>query len=158
MTERYLEILQDSMTKKVELLNALDKLTQQQSDLLKQEEVDFSAFDECVTKKDELVLQLTKLDEGFDLVYRHIRAELPAQKEQYATQIAALQQLISKVMDHSMSLQAQEARNQEALNQVFRREREQLGKRRKSTRVALDYYKSANGVAAIEPQFLDKKK
>jgi hypothetical protein len=157
MIERYLDILIDSLTKKLALLEELDDLTGKQTEILKLEDMDFAVFDEYVTRKDNCVLELTKLDEGFDLVYRNIRDELPGNKEKYATQIALLQNQISEIMDLSMSLQAQEARNQTALNQVFQREREQLGKRRKSTRVALDYYKSAS-VGTLSPQFVDKKK
>jgi flagellar biosynthesis/type III secretory pathway chaperone len=158
MIERYLDILIDSLTKKLALLEELDDLTGKQTEILKLEDVDFAVFDEYVTRKDNCVQELTKLDEGFDLVYRNIRDELPANKEKYTMQIAMLQKQISKIMDLSMSLQAQESRNQAAINQVFRREREQLGKRRKSTKVALDYYKSSSGTSALPPQFLDKKK
>jgi hypothetical protein len=158
MTEQYLAILIDSLQKKIILLNELSELTELQSKVLADKSMDFQVFDAYVNDKDALVKQLEKLDEGFDLVYRHIQKELPQKKTQYAKEIGVLQDLISQIMDKSMSLQARESRNQQAVIQIFREEKTKLGSQRRSNNAALNYYRNSSGLASLAPQFLDQKK
>jgi predicted HTH domain antitoxin len=163
MTEQYLAVLIDSLQKKCILLDKISELTELQSETiaegtLSQEIMDFQKYDAYVNDKDVLVKELEKLDEGFDLVYRHIQKDLPQKKEQYAVQIRTLQQLISQIMDKSMSLQARESRNQQAVMQLIRKEKNKLGSQRRSNNAALNYYRNSSGLASLNPQFLDQKK
>jgi hypothetical protein len=158
MTEQYLAILIDSLEKKIVLLDEIGKLTELQSNVLADKSMDFQAFDAYVNDKDALVRQLEKLDEGFDLIYRHVQKDLPLKRDQYAKEISVLQDLISRIMDKSMSLQARESRNQQAVIQIFRDEKSKLSDQRRTNHAAMNYYRNSSGLAALTPQFLDQKK
>lgn len=158
MTEQYLDILVDSLHRKIELLDKITVLNRQQSEAINAEPANFEDFDRLVDEKDGLLQVLITLDEGFELTYEHIKEELPANQEKYSGYITQLQSLITEVMEKSTSAQAQEARNKQAVEDAFRKERKNLGQGRKSSRAAMDYYRSASKNNVIPPQFMDKKK
>jgi hypothetical protein len=153
----YRHVQKDLPQKKTQYANEIGIL----QDLISQimdKSMDFQVFDAYVNDKDVLVKQLEKLDEGFDLVYRHVQKDLPQKKTQYANEIRILQDLISQIMDKSMSLQARESRNQQAVMQIFREEKTKLGSHRRSNQAAMNYYRNSSGLVALAPQFLDQKK
>ncbi len=104
--ENYLSILEESLRKKLQILDELTSYTMAQQDLLKAEELDYEAFDQLVEKKDPLVQMIMELDQGFETVYDRIKEQLIGHKELYAVQIRTLQNLISELTDKSVKLQA----------------------------------------------------
>ncbi len=111
MISNYLQVLEESLRKKLAALDRVESLCVEQEKLLKAPSFSEEAFDASMEEKGALIDELNRLDEGFESLYGHIREELPAQKEKYKTQIAALQQLVKDVTDKSVSIQAQEARD-----------------------------------------------
>ena len=105
-----------------------------------------------------LIDDLNKLDEGFENLYEHIRLQLLDGKEKYATQIAALQKLITKVTEMGASVQAQEARNKELADNYFLNRKKELKQGRQNSKAALNYYRNMNRSQVVQPQFMDKKK
>ena len=99
-----------------------------------------------------------KLDEGFELLYERVREELQGKKEQYAAWIAETRKLITSVMDKSVSIQAQENRNRMAVERAFYRERQNIGKGKRSMSVAMDYYRNMSNSHVVDPQYMDQKK
>lgn len=158
MIENYLTILEDSLRKKVNVLEEISECNAAQEQILKQEKPSLEEFDEYVDKKDVLLQKLNKLDEGFDSLYEKIREQLLEDKEKYKAQISCIQQLISQVTEKSVSIQAQEARNRKAVEDYFTNEKQQLRQSRQSSKAAYDYYRSMNNVNVVPPQFMDKKK
>lgn len=156
--ENYLSVLEDSLRKKLQILDELTTYTTQQQELLKSEELDYAAFDQLVEKKDPLVQMIMELDQGFETVYDRIKEQLIGHKEQYAVQIRTLQNLISELTDKSVKLQAMEQRNKTAVEQQFRKSREKIRQGRQNKQVALNYYKNMNHSDFVPPQFLDNKK
>ena len=61
-------------------------------------------------------------------------------------------------MDKTESLQKKEQSNKQKLEIYFQNERKDLGTGRRSSKAALDYYKSMNRSNVIPPQFMDQKK
>jgi phage host-nuclease inhibitor protein Gam len=114
-------------------------------------------LDENMAKKDELIKQLTALDDGFETLYAKIGEQLAAQKDKYKPQIKRLQELISRVTEKSVSIQAQEARNKKLIEDYFKGQRNEIRRGRKSSKVAYDYYKNMSGANVIQPQFMDHK-
>lgn len=157
MIENYLKILEESLRKKICILDQLAEQSSIQEDLLKQEKLNLEAFDDCVDKKDELIGTLTKLDEGFEALYDRIREQLQGGKEPYKEQIAVLQQLIAQVTDKNVAIQAQEARNKKMVENYFAKERKTLRSGRQASKAAYGYYKSMNNANVLPPQFMDKK-
>lgn len=158
MLNNYLNILEDSLKKKIEILERIDEVNRVQSDLLKGEQADLENFDRCVDEKDLYIKELEKLDEGFDTLYEKIKQELLGNKAQYADQIKRLQKLITEITDRSVSIQAQESRNKALVEKYFAEQRKELGQIRKSSKAAYGYYQNMSKSNTAPPQFMDKKK
>lgn len=156
--DNYLSVLEDSLKKKLQILDELTDYTTQQQELLKVEELDYEAFDRLVDQKDPLIQKIMELDQGFETVYDRIKEQLLGNKEQYAAQIRALQSLIGELTDKSVKLQTMEQRNKSAVEQQFRKSREKIRQGRQNKQAALNYYKNMNNSNYVPPQFLDDKK
>ena len=156
--DNYLSVLEDSLKKKLQILDELTDYTMQQQELLKVEDLDYEAFDRLVDQKDPLIQKIMELDQGFETVYDRIKEQLLGNKEQYAAQIRALQSLIGELTDKSVKLQTMEQRNKSAVEQQFRKSREKIRQGRQNKQAALNYYKNMNNSNYVPPQFLDNKK
>lgn len=158
MIASYLQILRDSLIKKLEILKQIEKKSLEQAEMLKSSNADFEAIDENMDEKARLIEQITALDDGFESLYQRIKAELEPHKDKYKAEIAVLQKLIVQVTEKSTSIQAIEARNKAEIELVFSRERKSLQSKRNAMSVARDYYQNMNKVKHVSPQFLDRKK
>lgn len=156
--ENYLQVLEESLNKKVNVLKKIGQMNEEQERLFKEDVFSEKAFDEIIDRKGMLIDDLNKLDEGFENLYEHIRLQLLDGKEKYATQIAALQKLITKVTEMGASVQAQEARNKELADNYFLNRKKELKQGRQNSKAALNYYRNMNRSQVVQPQFMDKKK
>ena len=152
--DNYLSVLEDSLKKKLQILDELTDYTTQQQELLKVEELDYEAFDRLVDQKEPLIQRIMELDQGFETVYDRIKEQLLGNKEQYVAQIRALQSLIGELTDKSVKLQTMEQRNKSAIEQQFRKSREKIRQGRQNKQAALNYYKNMNNANYVPPQFL----
>ncbi len=158
MMENYLQVLEESLNKKVDVLKKIGQMNEEQERLFKEDVFSEKAFDEIIDRKGMFIDDLNKLDEGFENLYEHIRLQLLDGKEKYATQIAALQKLITKVTEMGASVQAQEARNKELADNYFLNRKKELKQGRQNSKAALNYYRNMNRSQVVQPQFMDKKK
>lgn len=158
MTGNYLKILEESLEKKLQVMDEIQKYSLLQQEVFQPQNADLEKFDEYVDKKDELLEELTALDNGFETLYREVSGELQDNREKYAEQIGRLQKLVTKVTEASVAIQAQEARNKKLVENYFRRERSGLAQNRKSSKAAYDYYRSMSGSGAETSQLYDNKK
>lgn len=156
--ENYLQVLEESLYKKMDVLCRIESANVRQEQILKHIPVETDDFDRTIEEKGELIDELNKLDEGFENLYAHIKEQLAGGREKYKTQIAALQKLIAEVTDKSVLIQVQEARNKKLAEQFFDNSRNELRKGRRSSKAALDYYQNMNQSQIVDPQFMDKKK
>ena len=154
----YLQILQDSLVKKLELLTKIEEKSLEQSEMLKNQTVDMNTVDINMDEKTRMIEEVLALDEGFEGIYEKIRMQLIQNKEQYKTEIKALQGLIEKVTEKSASIQAIEARNKTQMDVYFANQKKGLQSKRNAMTVARDYYQNMNKVKHVSPQFLDRKK
>lgn len=158
MTENYLDILEESLNKKIEVLTDIQQYNNRQEEVFRAAVVDLTVFDEYVEEKSGLIERVKALDEGFEQLYASVAEELKNNREQYKVQIGRLQELVAQVTEMSMSIQAQEARNKQLVEEYFARERSGIKQGRRSSKAAYDYYKNMNKTAVVQPQFLDSKK
>ena len=156
--ENQLQILSESLDRKLEVLKEIQEYNQRQESAFSAETVDMGGFDEAVAEKDRLIEKLTLLDAGFETMYAKLAKELEGNRDKYRVQIKELQEKISRVMEMSVLIQAQEARNKKLVEQYFSRERRNLQQSRKHSVAAYNYYKSLSGANAESSQFLDSKK
>lgn len=158
MLNNYLTILEESLKKKIDILDHIQSVNTLQNELLKSEKLDMEKFDKFVDEKDGCIQELEKLDEGFSTLYDNIKQELLQNKEQYAEQIKRLQQMISEITDKSTSIQAQESRNRDMVTAYFQKERQALGQGRKASKAAYGYYTNLSKAGQENNRIMDFKK
>lgn len=156
--EALLQILQDSLEKKIDLLGTIEEKSKEQEIIIKKENFTFQEMDENMEEKSKLIEQLSLLDNGFETLYEKIRKELLENKDQYRIQIEEIQNLIVEVTARGASIEAIEARNKVAIEAYFSREKKELQKRKNVSSVARSYYQTAKQMNNVVPQFLDTKK
>ena len=106
MIENYLNIMNESLQKKNTLLDKITENCEKQEALLKQEELSFPEFDALMTEKDRQAAELSKLDDGFEVLYEKVKEQLQNGKEQYRQQILSMQALIKEITEKSNHIQA----------------------------------------------------
>lgn len=158
MIENYLQVLEESLHKKMDVLCRIEALNVKQEMILKSESVSEDDFDQTIDEKGTLIEELTGLDNGFESLYAHIKEQLSAGKEKYKAHISKLQKLITEVTEKSISIQAQEARNKKLVEQYFADRRKELQQGRLNSKAALNYYQNMKQSQIVSPQFMDKKK
>lgn len=157
MIDNYLAILEESLDRKLEVLDEIMEYNRVQERLLKQENVSMDKLDSNMEQKDVLIQRLTGLDEGFESLYERIREQLQGNKDAYRDQIKRLQELIEQVTEKSVSVQAQEARNKKLVEDYFMAEKSQIRQGKKASKAAYGYYKSISNSNVVPPQFMDQK-
>lgn len=158
MNNQYVSVLEESLEKKIHVLDEIYRICQLQTEVLNKEPVELETFDRYVDDKDICIEKLSKLDEGFEILYERVSQELKENKAAYAEQIVHMQELISKITDKSTAIQALEERNKKAVENVLFRERKELGKGKRSLNVAKSYYRNMSGAGLNQSRYMDKKK
>ncbi len=158
MQNTYVDIMLQSLKKKLQVLEEIKRLNVLQKELLEDEKADADEFDKTVEDKSKLIEQLEQLDSGFDKLFERVREELQEHKEDYKPQIAGMQEAIRKITDLSMELQAQEAKNKDLMTRKFVSVRQKAKIVRTNTKAASQYYQNMMQLNHVDPQFLDNKK
>lgn len=157
MEENYLEILEASLHKKLEVLEAIQVYNAEQHKIFSADKTDLDKFDEYIDEKGKLIEQLTRLDDGFDSLFEKVSEELQDNRIKYAEQIKRMQELVKQVTEKSVTIQAEEARNKTLIESYFAKERAEIRNSKKNSKAVYDYYQSMNKAASIAPQFMDSK-
>lgn len=158
MNNLYINILIESLQKKIRILDEIILADQEQREGLEDPNLDPDDFDKIVEKKSEYIEQLDQLDSGFEELFARVRDELNENREKYKEQIHTMQDLIRKITDKSLMIQKQEAQNKELMQQKFAEVRSQAREVRKSQKIVNQYYKNMMKTNYVDPQFMDNKK
>ena len=159
MTGNYLEMMADSLTRKIAILKEMEQINAEQKGLFEQgDAMDDDAFDVSVDRKGELIDEIDKLNDGFTALFDKVKAEIGENREPYAAQIRDLQGKIREITELSNSVQAQEARNKAIADRYFAEARGRLKEGKKSSNTAMLYYQTMSKSANVQPQFFDNKK
>lgn len=156
--KNYVQILVESLQKKVHLLDQIMEKSQEQHGILRVEPMDMDAFEKFTIEKTTYIEDLDKLDIGFEILYERIKEVLRIHKADYAKEILQLQGLISIITDKSVAIQTMELRNKEAIEKYFSYARKRLRTSKNASMAANNYYKNMNRVNRIDSQLLDTKK
>lgn len=144
MTNTYVTALVESLEKKNKVLDEILEKNKEQKELLSEDPFSFEKFDKNTEEKGVLIYRLNQLDEGFESLYEKVKAELDMYKDSYADKIRRMQELIREITDKSTSIQAEEARNKAALEQVFKSERDKLKSGRSGVKALKSYSQAMN--------------
>ena len=154
----YLQILEQSLDKKINVLNRIIEQDQIQLGQLQDPNLDPDDFDQTVEKKAKLIEELELLDDGFEQVFARVKDEIGDHKETYKTEIRQMQEKIRQITAKSMEIQTQEARNKNLMEQKFNSVHKQVKEIRQSQKVVNQYYRNMMKNTYADPQFLDNKK
>lgn len=157
MGKEYIIALRESLEKKLKIMEETYSLCKLQSEVLDGTPVNFDRFDQLVDEKDICIDKITKLDEGFELVYQRVQDELVANKDAYSSEIRKMQELISEITDFTTKIMALEERNKNKVSSALSNERQSIKEGRRSVNVAMNYYKGMTGMGIPESRFMDKK-
>lgn len=159
MSEQYLDILEESLKKKIEVLDAIILKNEEQKKILEAEEFDPEEFDQNTEEKGKLIDRLNLLDSGFEKVFERVKEELESNKEAHRDQIHRLQDAIRTITEKSVFIQTTEERNRATVEQKFRKEHEKIQLGKNSMKVAKQYYNNMHGISAGgSTVFVDNKK
>ena len=151
----YIEILKQSLTKKIELLDTIMALNVLQKDMLENPDLDPDELEENLNRKADLVEQL---DDGFSQIYDRVRADLTENRGAYSEDIAQMKRDITAIMDKSTAIQSQEKRNQVLMQQKFTSVKKQIKEVKKSRQAVNSYYRNMMKMGTPGSTFLDDKK
>lgn len=157
MAEQYINILEESLKKKNEVLDEIILKNKEQKEILEAAEFDPEAFDANTDAKGELIERLNLLDSGFEKVYERVKQELAENKEMHRDQIKRLQEYIRQITEKSVSIQTTEQRNRQLVEAKFRKEREKIQLGKNSMNVAKQYYNNMNRITGDSAHFVDNK-
>ena len=76
MISNYLQILQESMERKLRLLTEIEEKSKEESAMLKCSNLDIDSIDRNMDEKTELIQEVLKLDDGFEHLYERIKEDL----------------------------------------------------------------------------------
>lgn len=153
----YIDLLIDSLNKKISILEDILELDQKQKSIALSEKFEMEDLDAVSGEKIHLIEKMNKLDDGFETMYDRVRDDLQINKESYADQIRTMQGLIEKVVGLSASIEAEEKRIQSAVDGQFGKLKQSIKDTRKNSKAVSNYYKSMSKLD-LQPQFMDKKK
>jgi len=158
MQETYVDIMIQSLNKKIQVLDRIIELNLIQKETLEDPKAEIEEFDKTVEEKSQLIEQMQQLDSGFEKLYARVQEELQANKEAYVQQIQTMQSCIRRITDKSMEIQAQEARNRDLMVRKFAYVKETAKNVRTNSKIASQYYKNMMKLNYVDPQFMDNKK
>lgn len=158
MISSSLDMLEESLVKKLEVMRKIMSENARQKDILSDtDNVDFEVFDHTLDVKGEYIDQLLALDDGFQTLFDKVKKDVEGRKEEFADQIKRMQALIHDIADASASIEAEEYRNKTLAEKYFSTEREKMSSGKRSAAAAFNYYQTMSKSKDIPPQFLDKK-
>ncbi len=158
MTEGYLQIMIESLEKKIVVLDKIMELNVKQAEISSHQPMDMEAYDKTMDEKGVLIDEINKLDDGFTSTYKLVKNTVQQEPEKYRDKVLEMQELIRVAVEKGVTIEAQEKRNRSALETVFRMKRTEIKQMKRSNTAALKYYKSMSKINEVDPQLMDKKK
>lgn len=156
--EDYVTILAESLEKKNAILDEIQKINQEQKQILSDENLTPEMFEKTLDKKSALIDELNQLDEGFAQLYEKVRPEIQNHMKQYADLIRKMQEEIAKITDKTVAIQIEELRNKQLAENRFSAIKKQIREVKSSQKAVNTYYRNMMNRNVNESQFLDRKK
>lgn len=153
-----LQLLIESLEKKKGILKEILQKSRQQGKIAQAESFEAEKFDLLADQKSELILRNDEVDQGFDATFNRIRDELLSNKDKYKKEIARMQELIRETVDLGAQIHAAEARTKDGVSRALKNSRQELLKRKSSSKSVRDYYKANSQLDFVGSYFIDQKK
>ena len=159
--KKYITIMIESLQKKEALLDTLLIKNEAQSACIQgreYEDIKWDSFQVLMAEKDTAIGRINELDDGFEALYARVQDALRGNKEAYAEEIHAMQELITRITDKGMAIRAGEETNRSSIERILGSAKQQIRQSKASVKAASDYYKTMSKAITVEPHFLDQKK
>jgi hypothetical protein len=155
----YVVMLRESLEKKADVLRILDIRNKEQEAILKDPNSTPDDLEKNMNMKSELIERIVMLDDGFEQLFKRVKAIIEADRDSYADEIKLMQELIKKVTALTADVEAGEYRNKEYAKTRFANVKKEAREIKKSSDVVSTYYKHMmSPQTTADPAFLDKKK
>lgn len=154
----YVAVLRQGLEKKIQILDQLLKKSAHQRELLADPQLEPEEFEASINEKAALIDELTAIDSGFEQVYERVRDEIQEHRDDYAADIAQMQDYIAKIMEKSTQVQTEEKRNRELILKKFADVKKQIREVKSGKKAVDQYYQNMMKLNYVEPQFMDNKK
>ena len=82
MQETYVDIMIQSLNKKLSVLDKIIEVNISQKEILENTKAPIEEFDKTVEEKAKLIEQMQQLDSGFEKLYERVQEALKSQKEE----------------------------------------------------------------------------
>lgn len=158
MTEDYLQIMIESLEKKIEVLDKVLELDKRQISIALEQPFDMEKYDKTMDEKGVLIDELNKLDDGFTSTYERVRDTVQADPKAYADKVERMQTLIRMAIDKGVAVEAQEQRGKQAMESAMNAKRKEIRSVKVSNVAAAKYYKAMSRINDVDPQLMDRKK
>lgn len=158
MIEKKLELLKQNLEKKNDLIDKMLKVSEKQITLLDDSLNELEEFDSSMDELDAYTQELDELNGEADELYQELSLKDSVFAEKHNEQIDQIKRLLSLIAEKAGVLQEKEQFTKQKLEMYFQEERNNIGAGRRTSKVALDYYKSMNRSNVVPPQFMDRKK
>lgn len=159
MQERdYIDILVESLKKKVEILNHIIEANEHQRVLILDETLGPDDFSNTIDEKAKLIDELEKLDSGFEQLFQRVKPIIEEHKSFYTAEIKQMQDMIKIITDKTVQVQQEEKRNKQLIEQKFSNIKKQIREVKSSQKAVNTYYKDVMKRNFYEAQFYDSKK
>ncbi|MCR5788397.1 MAG: hypothetical protein K6G83_00765 [Lachnospiraceae bacterium] len=161
-TEKYIDIMIESLRKKDRILKQLLDRCEDQAKVIADHDygsVNWDQFNGLIADKEILINQLEDLDNGFEALFERIGDEVRNNKERYSTQIRTIQELIRSVTDKGVAIRAREERNRANLERVLLPAKKEIKSSKRSMSVINSYQNTMSGAGLHNSSgWVDKKK
>ncbi len=156
----YVNVLHDTLQKKLGILQQLLDRTQKQKEILQDPDEDkMELFYEMIHDKESLLQDMSQMDEGFQGIYSRVGEEIKSNRYAYQQQITEMQNLIRSITDIGIRLEGMEQQNKLAFQKYINDQRQQIKQFRVNNKTAASYYQNmANQHHDWQTYFVDKKK
>lgn len=158
MTENYLQIMIESLEKKLEVLDKIHEVNKRQFEASTKRPFDVEAYDAVMDEKGELIDEINRLDDGFTSTYELVRDEVQSNPEKYKSKVLQMQELVREAVDKGVSIEAQEKRNKASMEAALSTKRREIRERKVSANAATKYYSAVSRLNNVDPQLMDSKK
>ncbi|MDE6909686.1 MAG: flagellar protein FliT [Lachnospiraceae bacterium] len=158
MTDNYLQIMLESLEKKLEVLDEVYEINKRQLEASTKKPFDVEAYDAIMDEKGRLIDELNRLDDGFTSTYELVREEVQKNPEQYKEKVLHMQDLVREAVDKGVSIEAQEKRNKASMEVALSTKRKEVRERKVSADAASKYYTAVSRLNNVDPQLMDSKK
>lgn len=158
MTENYLQIMIESLEKKLEVLDRIHEVNKRQFEASTRRPFDAEAYDAVMDEKGALIDEVNRLDDGFTSTYELVRDEVQKSPDVYREKVLYMQELVRDAVDRGVSIEAQEKRNKASMEAALSATRRDIKERRVSANAATKYYSAVSRMNTVDPQLMDSKK